>query len=473
MEQKNANVIFGLNDRPKPGIALTVAFQHLLAIFVGIITPTIVLAGIFKWDITTTGYLVSMALIVSGVSTFVQTKRLGPIGSGLLSIQGTSFAFIGPLIAAGFAGGGGEAGLAMIFGVCFFGSFIEMILSRFIHHLRKVITPIVTGTVVSLIGLSLIKVGITDMGGGAWLLNNKPEFYGSIRNFSLAMITMVAIIIFNRSKNPIIRMSSIMLGLLIGYIISIFMGLVDFSALKDIPVVSIPIPFKFGISFSFKSFLPIAIIYVITTIESTGDLTATSMVSGEPIQGKKYINRIKGGVLGDGFNSMVAAIFNTFPNTTFSQNNGVIQLTGVASRYVGMYLAGILVFLGLFPIIGGVFQIMPKPVLGGATIIMFATVAAAGIKIISTVVLTRRRMMILAVSFGLGLGVLFVPQFLSGFAPNGLIRTVFSSSITTGGLTALILNLVLPRVEPDDHIAGDIADFEAGESAQEKTEDPS
>ena len=184
---------------------------------------------------------------------------------------------------------------------------------------------------------------------------------------------------------------------------------------------------------------------MITTIESIGDLTATSMVSQEPIEGNLYIKRIKGGILGDGFNSALASTFNTFPNTTFSQNNGVIQLTGVASRYIGFYIAGFLVLLGLFPVIGGVFQQMPKPVLGGATIIMFGTVAAAGIKIIASQKLDRRAMMIMATSFSIGLGVQFVPDFLNHM-PD-IIRKVFSSPITTGGLTAIICNIILPRAK--------------------------
>jgi xanthine permease XanP len=208
-------------------------------------------------------------------------------------------------------------------------------------------------------------------------------------------------------------------------------------------VISIPIPFRYGLDFDFTLFIPIAILYLITTIESTGDMTATSLVSGEPIEGDLYIKRIKGGILGDGFNSMLAAVFNTFPNTTFSQNNGVIQLTGVASRYVGFFIAGFLVLLGLFPVVGGVVSAMPRPVLGGATIIMFGTVAAAGIKIISTDKINRRGIMILALSLSLGLGVMMVPEVLSGLPP--MLQAIFSSPITTGGLTALILNLVLPR----------------------------
>ena len=246
-------------------------------------------------------------------------------------------------------------------------------------------------------------------------------------------------------------MGSIVIGLIVGYIISMFLGMVDFSSLRDIPIVSVPVPFKYGLDFDITLFIPIAILYLITTIESTGDLTATSMVSGEPIEGDTYIRRIKGGVLGDGFNSMIAGVFNTFPNTTFSQNNGVIQLTGVASRYVGFFIAGFLVLLGLFPIVGGVVSAMPRPVLGGATIIMFGTVAAAGIKIISTESIDRRGIMILAVSLGLGLGVQMVPDVLSGLP--SLLQSIFASPITTGGLTALILNLVLPRAKPIETVA--------------------
>ena len=162
-----------------------------------------------------------------------------------------------------------------------------MFLSRLLHHLKKVITPIVTGIVVTTIGLSLIKVGVTDMGGGQWLLDNKPELFGSMENLGLSFLVLIVIIIFNRSKNQFLRMSSIVIGLVVGYIVSAFMGKIDLSGLKDLPIITIPIPFKYGISFNWAAFLPIAFIYVITTIESIGDLTATSMVSGEPIEGKE------------------------------------------------------------------------------------------------------------------------------------------------------------------------------------------
>jgi len=185
-----------------------------------------------------------------------------------------------------------------------------------------------------------------------------------------------------------------------------------------------------------------ALLYLITTVESIGDLTATSMVSGEPIEGETYMKRISGGVFGDGVNSAIAAVFNSFPNTTFSQNNGVIQMTGVASRYVGFWIAGLLALFGLFPIIGGIFSIIPNAVLGGATIIMFGTVAASGIRIIASSIIDRRGVLIMAISLGLGLGVTFRPEILGIFSP--LVKQIFGSAITTGGLTAIFLNVILP-----------------------------
>jgi xanthine permease XanP len=176
-----------------------------------------------------------MALFVSGVATFIQVKRFGPVGSGILSIQGNSFAFLGAILTAGFMvknqGGGTKEILSTIYGLCFFGAFIEMILSRFLHRLKNIITPVVTGTVVTLIGLSLVKVGLMDMAGGKWLFDNKPELFGSAENLCLAFLVLIIVIILTNSKNKFLRMGSIVIGLIAGYIIAAFMGKVNFSAL--------------------------------------------------------------------------------------------------------------------------------------------------------------------------------------------------------------------------------------------------
>jgi xanthine permease XanP len=453
MQSKN-ELIYGLDDRPGKIPSLFAGLQHVLASFVGIITPTLIIGGVLGLG-SEIPYLISMALIVSGVGTFIQARRFGPVGSGLVAIQGTSFAFLSAILAAGFIaksnGGGPDEILALIFGVCFFGAFIEIFLSQFLHKLKAFVTPLVTGIVITTIGLYLIKVGMTDLAGGY----NAPDF-GSFENLGLGLGVLLTIIILNQSKVVLLRSGAIFFGLLVGFIAAYFMGKVDFSKLATMDYLAIPIPFKYGFSFDFAAFFPVALIYLITVIESAGDLTATSMVSKQPISGPVYQSRIRGGVLGDGINSLIAAAFNTFPNTTFSQNNGVIQLTGMASRYVAFWAAGILVVLGLFPVIGGVLMQLPKPVLGGATLVMFGTVAAAGIRILATLDLDRRTMLIMAVSFGLGLGVAMVPDALKEMPKT--IQNIFGSAITTSGLSALILNLCLPKEMGESETASMVAE---------------
>ena len=420
-----SDLIYGLEDRPPVRESIFAAIQHVFASFVGIITPSLVVGGALGLDPADASYLVSMSLFVSGIATFIQAKKIGPVGSGLLSIQGTSFAFIGPIIAAGTgivdAGGTTQEALGTIFGLCLLGSFIEMFFSRFIQFAGKIITPLVTGIVVTLIGLTLVNVGLTSMGGGFGA--KEAGTFGSPQYLLLSLLVLATIVVLNSLRSSFLRMSSVAIALIIGYIIAIPMGLVNFNNLSNLSLITVPIPFKYGFGFNFAAFIPFAFLYLITTIESTGDLTATSLLTGQPITGEKYMTRIKGGILGDGVNSGIAAIFNTFPNTTFSQNNGVIQLTGVGSRYVGFYIAGIFAILGLVPIVAGIFQTIPQPVLGGATIIMFGTVAVAGIKIITQVEIDKRASIILATSLGLGLGVSVVPDILDQMP--ALIKSIF------------------------------------------------
>jgi xanthine permease XanP len=437
-------LLYSLNDRPPVPEATIVAIQHVLASFVGIITPPIIICGALGVDPVNTSIIISMSLFISGISTFIQCRRFGPIGSGLLSLQGTSFAFLGPIIAIGTGaidgGASVEQALALIFGCCLFGSAVEMLLSRFLHLAQQIITPVVSGTVVMIIGLSLIKTGFFSLAGGAVALQN--ETFGSTQNLLLGLFVLAVVVLLTLSNNRFLRMGAIAIGLVLGYIIAAFMGMVNLSALSELPFIRIPLPLRYGLDFNFAAFLPIALLYLITAVETIGDLTATSAVSSEPVKGSVYFRRIKGGVLGDGFNSAMAAIFNTFPNTTFSQNNGVIQMTGVASRYVGFFVAAIFAILGLFPLIGGVFQAIPQPVLGGATLVMFGSIAVAGLSIVASTGLDRRSIIIVAVSLALGLGVVYSPEVLAD--KPALIKNVFSSGISTGGIAAILLNTILP-----------------------------
>jgi xanthine permease XanP len=431
---KPQGLIYGLEDRPPLRSTLFAALQHLLAVFVAIITPPLIIAGALNLDLDTTGFLVSMSLFVSGIATFIQCRKVGPVGCGLLCIQGTSFSFIGPIIAAGMVGG-----LPAIFGATIAGSVVEILVSRVLKYTRRIITPLVSGIVVTLIGLSLIKVGITACGGGE--AAKAAGTFGAFEHIGLAALVLIVIVLFNRSSNQYLRMSSIVIGLAVGYIVAWSVGLINFSSMQNFGAFNIPIPFKYGVTFNWSSIIALGLVYLITAIEAYGDITANSLISGQPVEGEVFMKRASGGILGDGVNSMLAGIFNSFPNSIFAQNNGMIQLTGVASRYVGFFIAGMLVLLGLFPAVGLVFSLMPDPVLGGATLLMFGTVAAAGIRIIASQEINRKATLVIAISFSFGLSVELVPEILCQL-PEA-IRSIFSSGITTGGVMAILTNALI------------------------------
>lgn len=434
-EVAKSGLIYGLNDRPPLRETLFAAAQHLLAIFVAIVTPPLIIASALKLDTDTTSFLVSMSLMVSGVATFIQCRRIGPVGCGLLCIQGTSFSFIGPIIAAGLAGG-----LPAVFGATVAGSVVEMFVSRILKYARRVVTPLVSGIVVTLIGMSLIKVGISACGGGE--AAKAAGTFGSIENVGISALVLVLIVFFNRSSNRYLRMGSIVIGLVVGYAVSWSLGMVDFGSVQSYGGFNYPNPFKYGLRFDISSIIGLGLVYLITSIEAYGDITANSLISGEPVEGETFMRRAQGGILADGFNSMLAGLaFCSFPNSIFAQNNGMIQLTGVASRYVGYFIAGMLVLLGVFPAVGIVFSLMPSPVLGGATLLMFGTVAAAGIRIIASQTINRKATLVMAISFSLGLSVELVPEILSQLPST--VQSIFSSGITTGGLAAIISNLVI------------------------------
>jgi xanthine permease XanP len=448
-----SKLLYGLNDKPPFKDALFVAFQHVCAIFIPVVTPGLLITGALGLDPNRTAYILGMSLFVSGVGTFIQAHRLGPIGSGLLAVQGTSFAFVTPILAVVTtslkSGKTPEEALSLVLGLCFFGSFIPIILSRFLHLTRKIFTPLVTGTAVTLIGLTLIKVGMFYMAGGGKAMAisktspDSPLAFGSLQNWALAMTVFAIVGICSASPNRYLRMGSVIVGLSVGFIASLVLGIADFSRMATLPLINVPIPFRFGLSFDFLTFIGFAVIYIVLTLEVLGDITATSMVSGEPIEGSRYMNRLKGGILGDGTNSLIAAVVGSFPIVTPAQNNGIIQLTGVGSRYVGYYIAAILVVLGLFPMVGGVLLAIPTSVFGGAVMLMFGTVAVAGFNILREVEMDNRSFVILAISLAAGLGVTFIPDALHQFPPA--IQSILESGIATGSIFCLILNLIVPK----------------------------
>ncbi|XTZ38296.1 nucleobase:cation symporter-2 family protein [Salmonella enterica] len=438
-----SELIYRLEDRPPLPQTLFAALQHLLAMFVGVITPGLLICQALGLPAQDTQHIISMSLFASGVASIIQIKAWGPVGSGLLSIQGTSFNFVAPLIMGGTAlkTGGADVPtmMAALFGTLMLASCTEMVISRILPLARRIITPLVSGVVVMIIGLSLIQVGLTSVGGGFAAMGNNT--FGAPKNLLLAGVVLAIIILLNRQRNPYLRIASLVIAMAAGYVLAMVMGMLpEYNAPADNFMV--PTPLYYGLSIDWSLLLPLMLVFMITSLETIGDITATSDVSEQPVTGPVYMKRLKGGVLANGLNSFVSAVFNTFPNSCFGQNNGVIQLTGVASRYIGFFVAIMLMVLGLFPAVSAFVQQLPEPVLGGATLVMFGTIAASGVRIVSREPLNRRAILIIALSLAVGLGVSQQPQILQ-FAPDWL-KNLLSSGIAAGGITAIVLNLIFP-----------------------------
>lgn len=436
------DLVYRLDDRPGPIRSVLAALQHVMAsVFAIAIVPIIIAHGLHL-GADETAYLVSMTLIVAGVTSFIQTRRIGPVGTGLLTLQGTSFSFVATLIAGGLtiraAGSDANDMMAAIFGTCLVGSLAPIILSRFITKIRRIITPTVTGVVTTVIGLSLISVGMSSMAGGAGAGD-----FGSLENLALGAVTIFVIVVGFAQRNPLARIAAILIGILVGTAIAAFVTSIDVGTLANHPVITVPTPLKYGFGFRLDLLLPVVILYVITSLETAGDVTANSVISGEPVKGPVYIKRIQGGILGDGVNSAIASVFNAFPNTTFAQNNGVIQLTGIASRHVALFIAPILILLGLFPVVGALFVLVPQPVIGGAMLLLFGSIAVAGIRLIASEPIDRNRILVMAVSFGLGMGTALVPDAFQELP--SIARSVVNSPIALSGVSAILMTLVLPE----------------------------
>ena len=442
-------LLYGLDARIGPVPAFFAALQHVLASVVGIITPPLIIGSVLGLQ-AYIPYLISMSLLVSGLGTFIQARRFAGIGAGMICLQGTSFAFLGVILSGGLMvkarGGSPEEIMAMLFGCNMVAAFIPILLSRCVKQLRKVLTPVVTGTVITLIGISLIKVSITDWAGG----HNAQDF-GAPGNLALGALTLLVIVALNRSRNRWTRLVAVVVGITVGCIAAALTGHLQLKPAVETAWLVMPSFFKFGFNFDWTLFVPIALVSVIAVIEAVGDLTANCMLSQQPIVGPQFQKRLEGGIMADGISCMLAAIFSAFPNTTFAQNNGVIQMTGVASRYVGMVLGIMLALLGIFPAIGSLLQQIPPPVLGGATIVMFGSVVAAGIRVMTQTPLGRREMLIVAISFGIGLGVEAVPDVLKQFPM--LITNLFGHAVTTGGILAIVLNVILPTEQGTQPLA--------------------
>ncbi|MGG7057268.1 nucleobase:cation symporter-2 family protein [Clostridium tertium] len=418
---------YKVNDNPSMAEKILFGMQHIFAAFGGIIVVPLVISSALGFDAKTGTALISASILAAGIATIIQSKGVGPVGSKVACIMGTDFTFVAPSITVGSV-----LGLPGIIGATILGSIFEVVLSYFIRPLIKLFPPIVTGTVVCLIGLTLIPTSIDWAAGGSGAAD-----YGSLKNISIAMLVLIGTLLLNRYGKGIFSSAAVLIGMVVGYIVCIPLELVDFTAVKEASWFSIPKILEYGVTFDLKAFITFIPAYFVAAIQTVGCLKAIGEVSDVEMTDK----RIGAGVLSDGIGSMIGGFVGTLPNTTFSQNVGLIPLTKVASRYVAVMAGIILVILGFLPKIAAIINGIPQPVLGGVGIVMFGTVAAAGIKTLSKIKITERNLLIIATSIGLGLGVTFRPEFISQL-PEGL-KMIFASGISTGTIVALLLNIIL------------------------------
>ena len=449
--------------------AVPLGIQHVLAMFVSNVTPAIIISGAagfgFGSDAGAQGfpdmtYLIQMSMLFAGIATLFQTIGMGPVGARLPIVQGTSFAFI-PIMIPLVAGKGVEA-LPALFGGILIGGLFHAALGTVIGKIRFALPPLVTGLVVTMIGLALVKVGIQYSAGGIPAID-KPE-YGSLLNWSAALVVVFVTLGLKFYARGMLSVSAVVIGIFVGYIYALMVGMVTFDGIATswgrASSFALPVPFKYGFEFGFAAIVGFCLMAFVSAVETVGDVSGITKGGA----GREATDlEIQGATYADGIGSAVAGIFGGFPNTSFSQNVGLIAMTGVMSRHVVTIGALFLILCGLVPKVGAVIRTIPIEVLGGGVIVMFGMVVAAGVSMLSDVNWNRRNMVIFAIALSIGLGLQLDPKAVQ-YLPDTL-RILMTSGLLPAAAIAIILNLVLPEEltgEATEEVSGGMAGHGSG-----------
>ncbi len=458
------------NYTPPLARAIPLGIQHVLAMFVSNVTPAIIVAGAAGFgfgsnspDFPQLLYLIQMSMLFAGVATLLQTITIGPVGAALPIVQGTSFAFIPimiPLVA-----GKGVDGLAALFGGIVIGGLFHACLGLFIGKIRFALPPLVTGLVVTMIGLALVQVGIQYAAGGVPAIGT-PE-YGSLLNWSAALVVILVTLALKFFTRGMLSISAVLVGLIVGYFYAVAVGMVSFGGDRGVIAswnnaawLALPDPFRYGVEFSAAAIIGFSLMAFISAIETVGDVSGiTKGGAGREATDKE----IAGATYADGIGTAIAGVFGGLPNTSFSQNVGLIAMTGVMSRHVVTIGAIFLILCGLVPKVGGVIRTIPIEVLGGGVIVMFGMVVAAGMSMLSDVDWNRRNMVIFAISISIGLGLQLEPGAVQHLPDTA--RVLMTSGLLPAALIAIILNLALPEElaeESTEEVSGGMAGHGTG-----------
>jgi NCS2 family nucleobase:cation symporter-2 len=428
---------------PPLNIAVPLGIQHVLAMFVSNVTPAIIIAGAAGFgfgskspDFPMMIYMMQMCMLLAGATTLLQTITFGPVGAKLPIVQGTSFAFI-PIIVPLVAGKGVDA-MAAVTGGILVGGILQACLAPFIGRLRFALPPLVTGLIVTMIGLSLLKVGIQYAAGGVPAIGT-PEF-GSLQNWGVAFVVIIVTLVLKFFSRGMLSVSAVLVGLVAGYVVAYLLGMVSFGNIGRAAPFALPQILPFGIEFTFSAILGITLMSFISAIETVGDVSGVTKGGANR---EATDDEIKGATYADGIGSAFSSFFGALPNTSFSQNVGLIAMTGVMSRHVATIGALFLVACGFIPKVGAVISTVPIEVLGGGVIIMFGMVASAGVKMLAEVSWDSRNMVIFAISISIGLGLMLEPSALQHLPST--LKALLSTGLLPAAVLAIALNLIIPE----------------------------
>lgn len=426
---------YHLDGVPSLKEAIPLGLQHVLAMFVSNITPLIIVAGALNMPAETKTFLIQCTMFVAGLNTMIQAYTLGPIGAKLPIVVGTSFAFVPVALSIGT-----QYGYEAILGAALVGGIFEAFIGLIIKKIRRYFPPVVTGVIVLSIGLSLLPTGVASFAGGFGAAD-----FGSFSNLLLGMIVLITVIYFKQFTKGITSTGAMFIGTVVGFIVAIFMGKVDLASLSTAGYFNLPRPFTYGFSFHLDACLAMVMMYIVSAVETVGDMSGVTMGGAN----RELTDReLSGGILADGIGSCIAAAFSILPTTSFSQNTGLVTMTGVMSRFVVGVGAAFLMLGAFIPKVGAILSIVPASVIGGSLVMVFTMISISGINLITKEPLKGRNALILSVSLGLGYGLGSVPQALNSFPES--VKLIFGGSgIVVSGSIAVILNLILP---PDEEI---------------------
>ena len=436
MKDANAENIFQLDGKVPLGKAIPIGLQHILAMFVANITPMMILTNICGLDQTITAKLIQNAMIVAGLGTLIQLCPVWKLGSKLPVVMGISFTFLNSAIFVGTT-----YGYATIIGCVLIGGIIEGILGLFAKYWIKLISPIVAATVVTAIGFSLLTVGANSFAGG-----QGAENYGVWQNWVIGSVTLLCCICFQIFTKGYLKVISVLFGLVVGYILSICLGVVDFSALQNTKVVSVPAFLPFKPEFNIGAILSFVVIYLVSATETIGDTTA---LASSALDRDVTDKELAGSIACDGFVSSIGGLFGCTPITSFSQNVGLVAMTKVVNRFTIGTGAIILIVAGIFPVFGALLTTVPQAVLGGCTIMMFGTIVVAGFQMLGKCGYTQRNTTIAALSLSVGLGFTQCSDMFKIFPQ--IVQSVFAQNcVSVVFVLSVILNLVLPKDKDEE-----------------------